>query len=350
MKKIVLFGELMLRLKPEGKDRFFQKPCFEAVFGGSEANVAVSLACLGKKSVFATGFPDNAIGNAAESSLRSFGVEVKSLKKDGRLGIYFLESGACQRPSNVIYDRDGSVFSLAGPDEYNWKEIFEDAEWFHLSGVTPAVSENSFRSSVRAMDEAKKAGCRISLDLNYRKRLWKWGKSAQDAMKVLSEKADVLIANEEDIQNCLGIPLKNHLENNLSPNESYRVLCEDVKKRFPNAQYVAVTLRQSFSADRNGWSAVLSGKHGFYESAHYDIENIVERVGAGDSFAAGLIFAFTEFASSGFGLSREDEVKSLDFAVAASCLKHSISGDFNLSSKDEVLSLMKGNTNGRIQR
>lgn len=341
MKKIVLFGELMLRLKPEGKDRFFQKPYFEAVFGGSEANVAVSLACLGKNSVFATAFPDNAIGNAAESSLRSFGVEVKSLKKDGRLGIYFLESGACQRPSNVIYDRNGSVFSLAEPDEYDWKEIFADSEWFHLSGVTPAVSENTFRSSVRAMDEAKKAGCRVSLDLNYRKKLWKWGKPAKEAMKVLAGKADVLIANEEDIQNCLGLPLKN----SLPPDESYRILCEDVKKSFPNAQYVAVTLRQSFSADRNGWSAVLSGKHGFYESAHYDIENIVERVGAGDSFAAGLIFGLTEFDDS-----KEGEIKALDFATAAGCLKHSISGDFNLSSKEEVLSLMKGNANGRILR
>ncbi len=341
MDKTVLFGELMLRLRPEGNERLFQKSAMEAVFGGSEANVAVSLSIFGKKTVYVTALPDNAVGRAAVNSLRRYGVNVSPLVKEGRLGLYFLEGGACQRPSDVIYDRAGSVVSLSGPEEYDWKEIFKDASWFHLSGVTPAISENAFLCSFRAMEEAKNAGCTVSLDLNYRKKLWKWGRSAKESMRVLAEKADVLVANEEDIQHCLGIPL----ETLSSPSESYRNLCAEVKRQFPCAGLIAVTLRQSFSADRNGWSAVLSGRHGFYESVHYDIENIVERVGAGDSFAAGLIYGLQEYPDS-----REGEVLALDFATAAGCLKHSITGDFNLSTKAEVESLMKGNSSGRIQR
>ncbi|MBQ5998866.1 MAG: sugar kinase [Treponema sp.] len=341
MGKVVLFGELMLRLKPEGKNRFFQNPCFEAVFGGSEANVAVSLSKLGKPVRYITSLPDNAIGEAAESSLRYYGVEVSALKKDGRLGIYFLETGACQRPSKVIYDREGSCFYLSEPDEYDWKNAFSDAEWFHVSGVSPAVSAPACRSVMRAMEEAKKSGAVISLDLNYRKKLWKYGKSAPEVMTQLAGKADVLIANEEDIQNCLGIPLGNFS----TPAESYKNLCESVKKAFPNVRIVAVTLRRSYSADRNGWGAVLHGQTGFYESALYDIENIVERVGAGDSFAAGLIFALTTDENK-----EKKESHALEFAAAASCLKHSINGDFNLATKSEVELLMKGNGTGRIQR
>lgn len=341
MKKIVLFGELMLRLKPAGKERFFQSSFLESVFGGSEANVAVSLSIFGKKTVYVTALPDNAVGRAAGNSLRYYGVDVQSVVKQGRLGIYFLEDGGCQRPSQVIYDRDGSCFAVSCPDEYDWKSVFAEAGWFHVSGVSPAVSENSMLSVVRGMEEAKKAGSVISLDLNYRKKLWKYGKAAKDVMTELAKMADVLIANEEDIQNCLGIQLKIYN----TPCESYHHLCDDVKNQFPNVKAVAVTLRHSYSADRNGWSAVLCGKHGFYESAHYDIENIVERVGAGDSFAAGLIYGLTEFEDSADG-----ERKALDFAAAASCLKHSIPGDFNLATKDEVEVLMKGNGNGRIQR
>lgn len=341
MKKIVLFGELMLRLRPEGKERLFQKPLFEAVFGGSEANVAVSLARLGERAVYVTAFPDNALGMAGKSSLMGHGVDVKPLFREGRLGIYFLEGGACQRPSNVIYDREGSSLSLASPDEYDWKEIFCDADWFHLSGVTPAISENAYLCAFRAIEEAKKAGCTVSLDLNYRKKLWRWGKPAHEIMRLLSKKADILIANEEDIQNCLGIPLKDCE----SLEESYRLLCEDVKSAFPEVSCVALTLRQSYSADRNGWSSMMSGRHGFFESVHYDIENIVERVGAGDSFAAGLIYGLRHYKSS-----KEGEETALAFATAASCLKHSIPGDFNLSTKSEIESLMNGNGNGRIQR
>ncbi|MBQ1949379.1 MAG: sugar kinase [Treponema sp.] len=341
MKKIVLFGELMLRLKPEGKERFFQNPRLEAVFGGSEANVAVSLSIFGKNTEYITALPDNAIGEGARNVLRQYGVNVNAVQKDGRLGIYFLEDGACQRPSKVIYDRSGSCFAVTGPEEYNWADKFNGAEWFHVSGVSPAVSEEACESVIAAVDEAKKAGCTVSVDLNYRRKLWKYGKSAESVMTLLASKADVLIANEEDVQYCLGIPLKNFN----TPLESYRHLCEDVKKAFPNVSVVAVTLRQSYSADRNGWSAVLSGKTGFYVSAHYDIENIVERVGAGDSFASGLIYGLTTFSGD-----EEGERKTLDFATAAGCLKHSVAGDFNLSTKEEVENLARGNSNGRIQR
>lgn len=341
MEKIVLFGELMLRLKPQGKERFLQSPGFEAVFGGSEANVAVSLSILGKNAVYVTALPDHAIGKAACASLRYYGVDVKALYKEGRIGIYYLEDGACQRPSQVIYDREHSCLADTPASEYDWDEIFKDASWFHLSGVTPAVSLCACECAIASVKAAKKAGATVSLDLNFRKKLWKYGKKASEVMRELASMADVLIANEEDIQNCLGIPLKNYN----TPCESYRHLCLDVKEQFPNAKYVAVTLRHSYSADRNGWSAVLSGKYGFYESASYDIESIVERVGAGDSFAAGLIYGLTSFMND-----MEGERNALDFATAAGCLKHSIPGDFNLATKDQIENLMKGNGTGRIQR
>lgn len=337
MGNIVLFGEIMLRLKPPGKERFFQSPQFEAVFGGSEANVAVSLALLGLKSVYVTALPDTAVGKAAAASLAYYGVQVNALWKNGRLGVYYLENGACQRPSQVIYDRDGSCFALSAGSEYDWNAIFSGADWFHVSGVTPALTQNTADAVLGAMQEAKKMGVQISLDLNYRKKLWKYGKSASDVMRTLAGAADVLIANEEDVQNCLGIPLKNFG----TPTECYRHLCADVLTQFPNARLAAVTLRQSYSADRNGWSAILATRSAFYESVHYDIENIVERVGAGDSFAAGLIYGLSEF---------KNEQKALDFAAAASCLKHSVAGDFNIVTKAEIENLMNGSTNGRIQR
>lgn len=341
MEKIVLFGELMLRLKPRGKERLFQSPCFEAVFGGSEANVAVSLAAFGKNVCYVTALPDNAVGDAAAASLLHYGVHVDALRKSGRLGMYYLEDGACQRPSQVIYDRDGSCLAVSQSGEYDWNRLLEGCTWFHVSGVTPAVSAAAAECTLAAVKKARGNGARISIDLNYRKKLWRYGKSAGEVMSDLAGHADVLIANEEDIQQCLGIPLNDFV----TPAESYRDLCDRVKLRFPQIQYAAVTLRHSYSADRNGWSAVLSGRNGFYESAHYDIENIVERVGAGDSFAAGLIYGLTEFGDSADG-----ERKALDFAAAASCLKHSIPGDFNLVRREEVESLMNGNATGRIVR
>lgn len=341
MKKIVLFGELMLRLKSPAKERLFQSPALEAVFGGSEANVAVSLALLGRTARFVTALPKNAIGNAAVSTVRSYNVEVVSVRKEGRMGLYFLEDGSCMRPSTVIYDRASSVFSLALPEDYDWKSIFSDCSHFHISGVTPAVSKFAADCAHCAVLKAREAGLTVSLDLNYRKNLWKYGSEARDRMPSLCKEIDVLIANEEDIQKCLGIPLFD-FEN---PSDAYRDLCMRVKNEFPNLKYIAVTLRESHSADKNGWSAFLLGKNGFYESRRYEIDHIVERVGAGDAFAAGLIFALGEFLEENDG-----EKKALDFATAAGCLKHSVSGDFNLVSRDEIEFLMNGNASGRIQR
>jgi 2-dehydro-3-deoxygluconokinase len=335
--KIVTFGEIMLRLRPPGRELLFQSPSLETVFGGSEANVAVSVALLGGKAVYVTALPANAVGEAAVRTLRAYGVDVQPYFREGRLGIYYLEGGACQRPSQVIYDRDGSCFSVSAPDTYNWNHIFEDAAWFHLSGVTPAVSQCACDCAFTAVSAAKKAGAVVSLDLNYRKKLWRYGKSAPDVLRDLARGADVIIANEEDIQKCLGICL----DERKHPDEAYKELCGEVKNQFPDVSIVAVTLRCSYSADRNGWSAVLSGEEGYYVSQQYDIENIVERVGAGDSFAAALIYSLTEWG---------DEKKALEFAVASSCLKHSISGDFNLATREQVLSLMNGNDTGRIQR
>ena len=248
-----------------------------------------------------------------------------------------MEDGACQRPSKVIYDRSQSCLAVTPSSEYDWKSIMTDATWFHLSGVTPAVSQIAADCAFDAIKTAKQMGATVSLDLNYRKKLWKYGKSASQVMTELAKMADVIIANEEDIQSCLGISLRNFN----TTTESYRDLCQQVKKQYPNVKIVAVTLRHSYSADKNGWSTVMLGTEKFYESTRYEIENIVERVGAGDSFAAGLIYGLTEF---------NDEQKSLEFATAASCLKHSICGDFNLSTKDEVIALMNGNSTGRIQR
>jgi 2-dehydro-3-deoxygluconokinase len=335
--KIVTFGEIMLRLRPPDHELLFQSPVLETVFGGSEANVAVSLALFGSNSVYVTALPDNVLGDAAVRTLRSYGVTVQPYRTGGRLGIYYLESGACQRPSQVIYDRSGSCFAVAGADKYDWKTIFTGASWFHISGVTPAVSPQAGDCAFVAVEAAKKAGAVVSLDLNYRAKLWQYGKNAPEVLCRLTRLVDVVIANEEDIQKCLGISL----ENAGRPETAYRNLCSEVKKQFPDVSIVAVTLRHSYSADRNGWAAVLSGTSGFFVSRKYDIENIVERVGAGDSFAAALIYGLTEW---------NDEKQALEFAVAASCLKHSVPGDFNLVDKKQVLSLMAGNATGRIQR
>jgi len=336
-KTIVTFGEIMLRLRPPGDELLFQSPVLETVFGGSEANVAVSVAVLGGCSVYVTALPSNPVGDAAVRTLRSYGVDVNAFRSEGRMGIYYLEGGACQRPSRVIYDRENSCFAVSGPERYNWDSLLCGAGWFHISGVTPAVSQRACDCAFAAVQAARKQGAVVSLDLNYRSRLWQYGKDAPDVLRELVRNADVLIANEEDIQKCLGIGLNEHLH----ADEAFRELCDEVKRQFPNVKMAAVTLRCSYSADRNGWSAVLSGENGYYKSQQYDIENIVERVGAGDSFAAALIYALTEW---------RDEQKALEFAAASSCLKHSVPGDFNLVNKEQVLALMNGNGSGRIQR
>lgn len=342
-KKYVTFGEIMLRLKSPEHERFFQSPVLEATFGGGEANVAVSLATFGEKAVFVTALPQNAIGEAALAELRKHNVDTSAIymTKNGRVGIYYLETGANQRPSLVVYDRENSSVALSKPSDYDFKAIMEGASWFHVTGITPAVSQSCADCALEAMKAAKAVGATVSIDLNYRKKLWKYGKSAPEVMRELTKYADVVIANEEDIQKCLGIELDQDVTSGKLDKEAYRILTDKVKEQFPNVKQVAVTLRESKSADHNGWSAALNGKTGFYLSRHYEITDIIDRVGGGDSFSAGIIYGLSNY---------EDEEYALNFAVAASALKHTIPGDFNLTRKSEVEALCKGDGSGRVQR
>ncbi len=342
-KTYVTFGECMLRLRSPEHYRLFQTPELEATFGGGEANVAVSLSIFGEKAKFVTSLPANPVGEACERELMRYGVDCSEINmvKGGRLGIYYLETGANQRPSLVVYDRADSAFALAKPGDYDFAQIMKGADWMHTTGISPAVSQNTADCTLAAMKAAKAAGATVSIDLNYRKKLWNYGKKAPDVMRELVKYADVIIANEEDIQMCLGIAADSDVTSGQLNTDVYKDLCDKVKKEFPNVKIIAVTLRESKSADRNGWSAALSGKTGFYLSRKYDIADIIDRVGGGDSFAAGIIYALSHF---------EDEEYCINFAVAASCLKHSISGDFNLSRLSEVESLAKGDGSGRVQR
>jgi 2-dehydro-3-deoxygluconokinase len=343
-KKFVTFGEIMLRLRSPEHERLFQSPVLEATFGGGEANVAVSLAIFGKDAQFVSALPDNAVGEAAVRELRKYGVDVSRINrpKTGRVGIYFLETGANQRASSVVYDRAESSIATAKPEDFDWKSIMGDAAWFHVTGITPALSQGSADCALAAMKAAKVAGVTVSIDLNYRKKLWNYGKKAPEVMRELTKYADVVIANEEDIQKCLGIEANSDVTSGKLDTKVYEDLTAEVKKQFPNVAVVAVTLRESHSADHNGWSAALSGKTGFYISRHYEITDIIDRVGGGDSFAAGIIYGLSEYA--------DDEQYAINFAVASSCLKHSINGDFNLARKSEVEALCKGDGSGRVQR
>lgn len=351
MKKIVTFGEIMLRLKSPAHERFFQSPSLEATFGGGEANVAVSLSLLGAKGVFVSSVPDNPIGEGAIQTLRKYEVDTSLiLRKPGRLGVYFLETGSMQRPSNVVYDRDASCISMVKPGDIDWTSVFsgkadgsnKKTDWFHITGITPALSQTAADSSLEAVKEAKKSGVTVSIDLNYRKKLWQYGKKAPEVMREIVKYADVVIANEEDIQKCLGIETHVDVTSGHLDIKAYNTLTSQVKKEFPNVSIAAVTLRESVSADKNGWSAALAGKTGFYLSKHYDLDDIEDRVGGGDSFSAGLIYGLLNYA--------DNEEYALNFAAAASALKHSISGDFNLTSRAEVEALCKGDGSGRVQR
>lgn len=344
MNTVVNFGEIMLRLKSPGSTRLFQEPCLEATFGGGEANVAVSLARFGIESVYVSAVPANTLGDAVVAELRRYGVNTEYLqRREGRLGIYFLESGAAQRPSTVVYDRDNSAFSRVNPEDFDWPALFSKAHWFHTSGITPALSPNAAETALAAVQQAKKAGLTVSVDLNYRKKLWKYGKSAPEVMAPIVAHADILIANEEDIQNALGITgTGEDLSSGTVKYNDYRDLARQVLDKFTNLSYVAVTLREAYSANSNDWSAVLVSRDNFLVSHKYHITDIVDRVGAGDAFSAGLMYAM---------ITRPDDpAAALEFATAASCLKHTIPGDFNLSSSTEVEMLMGGNTSGRIQR
>jgi len=332
MKTTVTLGEIMLRLRSPERYTLLQVPEFEATFGGGEANVAVSLSLLGAPSRFVSAVPANPIGDACVNELRRYGVDVAQISRKGeRLGIYFLETGANQRPSKVIYDRAHSAISEARPDDFDWDAVFSGSSWLHVTGITPAISLSASDLATRAVYEAKRRGLTVSVDINYRAKLWKYGKKATEVMPDLVRRSDVLVANEEDCQKALGIPF----------DDSYERLTDRVLAEYPNLSAVAVTLRQSRSADDNDWSAILNARNGCLQSRTYAIRNIVDRVGGGDSFAAGLIYGM----QSGW-----DSARSLEFAVAASCLKHSISGDFNLATKSDIDALLAGNESGRVQR
>lgn len=340
MANIVTMGEIMLRLSTPGNTRFVQTDSFDINYGGGEANVAVSLAYFGHDATFVSKVPSHEIGQAAINSLRKFGVRTHHIARGGeRLGIYYLETGASIRPSKVIYDRAHSSISEAKPEDFDFDEIFKDAEWFHWSGITPAISDTAAECLRHALIAAKKAGVTVSCDLNFRKKLWTPEK-AQSVMLPLMKYVDVCIGNEEDAELCLGFKPDADVENGSTDAAGYEGIFRAMQKQF-NFKYVISTLRESYSANHNGWKAMLFDGENFYQSKRYDINPIIDRVGGGDSFSAGIIHGLTT------GMSPQD---SLEFAVAASALKHTIPGDVNMVGIDEVLSLMGGNTNGRVQR
>ncbi|MDY3239150.1 MAG: sugar kinase [Anaerovoracaceae bacterium] len=340
--KVLTFGEIMLRLKAPGRERLMQSPMLEATFGGGEANVAVSLANYGMDAAFLTVLPENTLGDACIGELRRFNVDTsRILRGPGRMGIYFLEAGANQLPSKVIYDRANSSIALAGPGTIDWDAAFEGVDWFHITGITPAISESLMLLSMDSVKEARKRGITVSCDLNYRKNLWKYGKDAQEVMCILAANSDVLIANEEDVQKSLGITIDVNVESGKIDSNKYEQLSNKVLEQYPNVKKIAITLRESKSADANGWSACLNNRDEFMVSRHYDINNIIDRVGGGDSFAGGLIYGLSRYGS---------DSEALEFAVAASCLKHSILGDFNRISAADAEKLMNGDGSGRVQR
>jgi 2-dehydro-3-deoxygluconokinase len=340
MKKVITFGELMLRLAPEGYYRFLQADKFGATFGGGEANVAVSLANYGYDAAFVTKLPAHEIGQMAVNSLRKFGVDTSKITRGGeRVGIYYVEKGASQRPSKVVYDRAYSAIALAEKSDFNWEEIFGGADWFHFTGITPALGDGCAEICLEAVKAAKKLGLTVSCDLNYRKKLWTREK-AGTVMAELMPYVDVCIANEEDAADVFGITAENtDVTSGKVNHEGYKEVAKKLKDRF-GFKYVAITLRSSISANDNDWAAMLYNGDDYFFSRQYHM-HIVDRVGGGDSFGAGLIYSLLE------GYEPQDVI---EFAVAASCLKHSIEGDYNMVSVAEVKSLAGGNASGRVQR
>ena len=340
--KVLTFGEIMLRLKAPGHERFFQSPMLKATFGGGEANVAVSLANYGMDAEFLTVLPKNDIADACIRELRYFGVDTKKIVcGDGRMGIYYLEGGANQLPSKVVYDRAYSSIAMAKPGDIDWDKAFEGVDWFHITGITPAISESAMELSLESVKEAKKRNITVSCDLNYRKNLWKYGKKASEVMRELAKYVDVAIANEEDVQKSLEITVDVNVESGELDREKYKALGNKVLESYPNMKCIAITLRESHSADWNGWAACLNDGKDFYVSKKYEIRDIIDRVGGGDSFAGGLIYGLNQY---------EDKQSALEFAVAASCLKHSVIGAFNRVSVSDVTKLMGGDGTGRVQR
>lgn len=338
--KVVTFGELMLRLEPPGYLRFVQTENLSATFGGAEANVAISLANFGVDSCYVTKLPSHEIGQAAVNSLRKFGVNTQYIVRGGpRVGIYYNERGASQRGSKCIYDRAGSSIQLSKPEDFDWKQIMQGASWFHITGITPALGPNLVQSCIEAAEEAHKAGATVSMDLNYRAKLWS-REEANKAMTELCKYVDICVANEDDAADVFGIKAENTdtTKGELSM-EGYKSVARQLMEKFAFKK-VAITLRTSINANRNDWQALLYDGKDFFFSKKYEIW-IVDRVGGGDSFTAGLIYSL---------LSGKSSQEAVEFAVAASCLKHTIEGDFNMVSVAEVEKLASGNASGRIQR
>ncbi len=340
MGKIITFGEIMLRLMPEDGHRLLQNDRLEATFGGGEANVAVSLANYGEDAAYVTALPDNAVAQACINSMRYFGVDTSMILRQGeRMGVYYVEKGQSQRPSKVIYDRKYSAISQVKRGDFDWDKIFEGADWFHFTGITPALSEELRVICLDACQAAKKHGVTISCDLNYRKNLWST-QEAFDTMTKLVPYVDVCIANEEDADKVLGIKAKNtDVDSGVLSADGYREVAAEISRKY-GCSKVAITLRSSISANDNKWAGMLYSDGEYYFSKSYDIR-IWDRVGGGDSFGGGLIYALHH------GKSGQD---AIEFAIAASCLKHSIQGDFNRVTVSEVESLMHGSGSGRVQR
>lgn len=340
MAKIVTLGEIMLRLSPEGNDRFIQSDSFRIIPGGGEANVAVSMANYGHEAYFVTKLPKHEIGQIAVNALRRYGVNTKYIARGGeRVGLYYAETGASMRPSKVIYDRAHSAIAEADPSDFDFDAIMEGAKWFHWSGITPAISDKAAELTKLACEAAKRHGVTISVDLNFRKKLWT-SEKAISVMRPLMQYVDVCIGNEEDAQLCLGFKPDADVEGGKTDAEGYYGIFQGMMKEF-GFKYVVSTLRESLSASHNGWKALIYDGKEFYQSKHYDIMPIIDRVGGGDSFSGGLIHGL---------LTKPSQGEALEFAVAASALKHTIPGDFNLVSTDEVESLAGGNASGRVQR
>lgn len=344
MAKIVTFGEIMLRLATPGHQRYSQAHEFEATFGGGEANVAVSLANFGEDAKFVTALPDNDIANACLAELRSFGIDVNSCIRSGdRIGIYFIEKGAVSRPSKVIYDRKHSSIAEIKPGMIDWEQVLKGTDWFHWTGITPAISEGAAEACLEAIRAASRLGVKVSCDLNYRKNLWKYGKTASEVMPELVTGCDVIIGNEEDAEKVFGIkPEGFNAEKGVIDGSKFEYVARELMNKFPKASKVAITLRGSVNADHNTWAAVLYDGQTLFSSRQYDITDIVDRVGGGDSFSGGLIYGLLNHS--------DNQQVALDFAVAASCLKHTIEGDYNRVTVAEVETLMKGNGSGRVSR
>ena len=340
MGKIVTLGEIMLRLSPKGNYRFIQSDSFQIIPGGGEANVAVSLANYGHASYFVSKLPAHEIGQIAVNGLRRYGVNTDYIARGGeRVGLYYAETGASMRPSKVIYDRANSAIAEADSSDFNFDEIMEGADWFHWSGITPAISDKAAELTRLACEAAKRHGVTVSVDLNFRKKLWT-SEKAISVMRPLMKYVDVCIGNEEDAQLCLGFKPDADVEGGKTDAEGYYGIFKGMMKEF-GFKYVVSTLRESLSATHNGWKALIYDGEEFYQSKRYDINPIIDRVGGGDSFSGGLIHGM---------LTYKDQAKALEFAVAASALKHTIPGDFNIVSVSEVESLAGGNANGRVQR